>query len=67
MLLRHLQFGVWETLQQSHFGQCVLDRCVLLISLLAVFGGLVHNVSHTSGRKIGDHCSLIIISEVDTH
>lgn len=67
MLLRHLQFGVWETLQQSHFGQCVFDRCVLLINLLAVFGGLVHNVSHTSGRKIGDHCSLIIISEVDTH
>lgn len=67
MLLRHLEFGVWETLQQLHFGQCIFDRLVLLISLLAVFEGLVHNISHTSGRRIDDHCCLIIISEVDTH
>ena len=61
MLLRHLQLGVWETLQQSRFGQCVFDRLVFLICLLAVFGGLERNISHKSGRKIDDHCYLIVI------
>jgi hypothetical protein len=61
VLLRHLQLGVWKTLQQSRFGQCVFDRLVFSISSLAVFGGLKRNILHKSGRKIGDYYYLIVI------